>query len=240
MSYTYKEKILNWDFYEIDTTSSTNDDIKRFYQEEDIILSAIRQENGRGRRGNIWQSNEGNLYFSYSLKFNTKDLSKLVCIVGLVLAKTIKHISKESNVQIKWPNDVFLENKKVSGILIENIRDDIWCIGIGVNIHNSPSISNNKYQATSLKENAINIARVDFLKQYMAIFQKELDTYKNKNFLTIKEEWLSMALNYKKIITIQTEKELKTGLFLTLDDDGYLVLENNGIKERIIAGDLFI
>ena len=49
-----------------------------------------------------------------------------------------------------------------------------------------------------------------------------------------------MALNYKKIITIQTEKELKTGLFLTLDDDGYLVLENNNKQERILAGDLFI
>ena len=240
MSYIYKQKILNLDLYETPLTTSTNDDLVRMYDNNNIILCAQEQKNGKGRRGNIWQSNRGNLYFSYSQRFAIKDLSKMVCIIGLSLAQTIKNISPQSNVNIKWPNDVFLEQKKVSGILIENIRDDIWCIGIGVNIECFPSLDDASYQATSLKENNINIDRIEFLKEYINVFFHKLNEYKNQGFTQIKEDWLSLALNYQKNITIKIENTLKIGVFLTLDDDGYLVLENNGIKERIIAGDLFI
>lgn len=240
MSYIYKQKIANWDYYEIQTTSSTNDDLIRLYDNQNVIISALRQSNGKGRRGNVWESNLGNLYFSYTQKFLIKDLSKLVCITGLALAKTIKNISQNNNINIKWPNDVFLEQKKVSGILIENITNDIWCIGIGVNIESFPLLENNNYQATSLKANNINISRFDFLVQFMNVFTSIVNQYNNIGFSAIKDEWLALALNYKKTITIQTEKETKIGKFLTLDDDGYLVLEIEGKKERIIAGDLFI
>ena len=228
MSCSYKEKIASWEWYDANIVSSTNDEIKKlFLKEKNIVLSAIEQTNGRGRRGRDWKGETGNLYFSYSLEINLKELSQIVCIVGLSLAKTILSYAKNLDIKIKWPNDVFVENRKISGILIENAKDNLWIIGIGVNIVSSPKLSNSIYEATSLKENNINITREEFLKQYLKTFHQDYSSYKQNGFDSVKQEWLKMALNYQKEITIKTEKEIKTGIFLNLDDNGYLILKTN-------------
>lgn len=238
---SYKEKIALWEWYDADILSSTNDEIKNLIQnKEHIALSAKEQTKGRGRRGRIWHSDKGNLYFSYTINFKPEKISQIVCLIGLSLAKTLLNHTQNKLVQIKWPNDVFIEHKKVSGILIENIKDDLWIIGIGVNITSYPELNNSNYQATSLEENDIPISRKDLLKEYLEVFYKEYQEYQNIGFTKIKQNWLKLALNYKKEITIKTEKEIKTGTFLTLDDNGYLILKTNKGEEKIIAGDLFI
>ena len=157
MSCSYKEKIYQWDWYDADRITSTNDEIKDLAtQEKNVVLSAIEQTKGRGRRGREWIGNSGNLYFSYSLKIEAQQLSQIVCLIGLSLAKTISSFSDNKQIKIKWPNDVFVENKKVSGILIENIKDNLWAIGIGVNIVSAPNLNDTNYEATSLKDNGIN------------------------------------------------------------------------------------
>lgn len=238
---SYKEKIAHWEWYDADIISSTNDEIKNIVQtNKHIILSAIEQTKGRGRRGRDWLSITGNLYFSYSLEVNSQNLSQIVCIIGLSLAKTITTYLTNKDVKIKWPNDVFVENKKISGILIENIKDNLWAIGVGVNVISSPKLDNSVYEATSLAENGVQIDREEFLKQYMSIFAKDYQLYQNKGFLEIKQEWMNFALNHQQEITIKTEKEIKTGIFFNLDDNGYLILKTNKGEERIVAGDLFI
>ena len=64
--------------------------------------------------------------------------------------------------------------------------------------------------------------------------------YRQNGFENIKKEWLSLALNLGQRIAIKNDDVLKKGLFLTLDDNGYLVLKTEDKEERIIAGDLFI
>jgi BirA family biotin operon repressor/biotin-[acetyl-CoA-carboxylase] ligase len=241
MSCSYKEKIYQWDWYDADRITSTNDEIKDLAtQEKNVVLSAIEQTKGRGRRGREWIGNSGNLYFSYSLKIEAQQLSQIVCLIGLSLAKTISSFSDNKQIKIKWPNDVFIENKKVSGILIENIKDNLWAIGIGVNIVSAPNLNDTNYEATSLKDNGINTNREAFLKEYLQIFQKDYEDYKKSGFNSVKKEWLRLALNYQETITIKTEKEIKKGIFLNLDDNGYLILKTNIGEEKIIAGDLFI
>ena len=241
MSCSYKEKIYQWDWYDADRITSTNDEIKDLAtQEKNVVLSAIEQTKGRGRRGREWIGNSGNLYFSYSLKIEAQQLSQIVCLIGLSLAKTISSFSDNKQIKIKWPNDVFVENKKVSGILIENIKDNLWAIGIGVNIVSAPNLNDTNYEATSLKDNGINTNREAFLKEYLQIFQKDYEDYKKSGFNSVKKEWLRLALNHQEEITIKTEKEIKKGIFLNLDDNGYLILKTNIGEEKIIAGDLFI
>ena len=132
----YKEKIALWDWYEIESTGSTNDEIKRLVPSSgsSVALSAIRQTGGRGRRGRGWQEIEGNLYLTFSLNIPAAELSRYVCLIGLSLAETVKEIAPQSDVRIKWPNDVFLGGKKLSGILLENICGSLWAVGIGVNV----------------------------------------------------------------------------------------------------------
>lgn len=235
-------KISKWQWIDKDTVSSTNDEVKMIATKETpIVISAIKQTNGRGRRGNNWQSQEGNLYFSYSQTISVNELSRYVCIIGLVLAKTIKEQSQNINVQIKWPNDIYINNQKVSGILIENIKDDLWVIGIGVNIKKTPKLDDQiLYKATSLKDNSINLDRKEFLFYYLTNLEKELKQYKIQGFTYIKQEWLNYALNYGKEITIKNETTTKKGIFVSIDDNGYLIIKTKKGKEHIIAGELFI
>lgn len=240
MSYTYKEKIALWSWYDIPSVTSTNDEIKNLISTETpVVLSAVSQTKGRGRRGHVWQEQKGNLYFTLTQHISPQDLSRYVCIIGLSLAKTILALSPKSLVKIKWPNDVFLNNKKISGILFENIKDDLWAIGVGVNIVSAPQLENAAYQATSLKENAITLDRTDFLRYLLQEFAKDLLFYQENGFTSLKEEWLSLALNLNQKITVKNEKTDKTGIFLTLDDNAYLLLKTDNGTERILAGDLF-
>lgn len=240
MSFGYKEKISQWKWFEAEELSSTNDAIKEL-QEEDFpaVISAVRQTKGRGRRGHQWIGMPGNLYFTFSLKILPQDLSQYVCLIGLSLAKTVQSFAPNKKVQIKWPNDVFLENKKITGILLENIKEDNWAVGIGVNITNSPVIENSPYEATSLKENNVITDRVTFLRNFLILFAKDLEVYQKQGFPGIKKQWLTMAYKLGQELIIENEQVTKKGLFLTLDDNGYLILKTKKGEEKIIAGDLF-
>ena len=241
MLYIHKEKIENYECYEFEELASTKDEIKNI---KDLnlptIITALKQTRGRGKRGNTWEQVLGNLYFSYNIELSPKDLSKLVCIVGLSLAKTIKELSPSLDVKIKWPNDVMVNNNKISGILIENIKDNYWALGIGVNIVASPNISNTYYQATSLKEQGVTLDRMDFLRYYMKNFSNYYKKYLELGFEVIKKEWLEFAFKLHNTITIQNENTSKKGEFINIDDNGYLRLKTDNKQEKIIAGDLFI
>ena len=241
MSCLYKEKIANWDWYDAECVSSTNDEIKKLVKPNtSIVVSAIRQTSGRGRRGRTWNGIDGNLYFTYNLAIQLPELSRIVCLIGLSLARTVKSFLPQNTVQIKWPNDVFLEGKKLSGILLENIQEDLWAIGIGVNIVGKPNLENSSYQATALKEYGFQLDRTDFLRYYLQNFAEDMVKYRQNGFAAIREQWLNMALNLQQEIVVKTEKETRKGIFLTLDDNGYLILKTEQGQERIIAGDLFI
>lgn len=237
----YKEKIAAWDWYDFPKVTSTNDTIKDFSSEKlPVVISAIEQTGGRGRRGRKWEPVAGNLYFTFSLEIPLNELSRYVCLIGLSLAKTIQGYAPNQDIKIKWPNDVFLAGKKLTGILIEKIRDNTWAVGIGVNIVDSPKLSNLLYQATSLKEEGIITDRVDFLHRYLHQLTKDLEQYKSNCFQPLKEEWQALALNIGQQITIENEALTQTGIFLKLDDNGYLILKTDKGEVRIIAGDLFI
>lgn len=241
MPYSYKNKISRWDWYDAPSVTSTNDSIKELIDAKNqyIVLSAKRQTKGRGRRGNSWQEMEGNLYFTYSCEIALKDLSRYVCLTGLSLALAVKNLLPANKVEIKWPNDVFVEDKKISGILFENISNNLWAIGIGVNIKGAPKLAAGSYAATSLKELGADTDRTEFLKAYLEMFEDIITQYEHKGFAPLKEKWLSLAKNLNKEVSIKVENNLKTGIFLTLDDNGYLLLKTDNKTEQIIVGDLF-
>ena len=241
MSFHYKKKIAEWKWFDEQTVTSTNDIIKELSKEEyPVVVSAVEQTAGRGRRNRKWVSKTGNLYFTLSLEIKPQEISRYVCLIGLVLAKTITEISPLCQPKIKWPNDIFLKDKKLTGMLLENIKEDIWAVGIGVNIADSPKLINQAYEATSLKENGILTTREIFLEKFLNNLSKMQKQYRQQGFTPIKDEWLKQALNLGKEIIIKNEKDEKRGKFLTLDENGYLILKTNQGKQKIIAGDLFL
>ena len=127
------------------STGSTNDDAKNYLLEQSSLLSIHTSEQqiaGKGRNGKQWISPKGkNIYLSIGWLSNLKhfQLDGLSLAVGTILASSLDKLTK-NQIGIKWPNDLLIENKKISGILIEtiDINNKIGVvIGIGINVHMS-------------------------------------------------------------------------------------------------------
>ena len=129
-----KFKIIKHD--SLDSTSAKAKEMAAAGAEPWTVVLAQKQEGGYGRKGNAWYSPEGGLYFSVILpKSNIDDLQTMTILAAFSVAKTIKE-QFGAEPFVKLPNDVYLNGKKICGILTENvIAGDIKSsvIGIGIN-----------------------------------------------------------------------------------------------------------
>jgi BirA family biotin operon repressor/biotin-[acetyl-CoA-carboxylase] ligase len=152
-----------------------------------IAISAEQQNAGVGSRDNKWISEEGNLYFSFALKLDDLPADLKLESASIYFSYLLKEeLSKlGSNVWIKWPNDFYLNDKKIGGA-ITNIVDDIIICGIGLNLKKSPKshdlldiiIDKKKL----LKNYFLNLEKKVLWKQ---VFSKyKLEFYRNLNFST--------------------------------------------------------
>lgn len=141
--------------YSFDKLESTSDYIKQNLvnlNDGDIIV-AKEQTKGRGRRGNAWESQVGNLYFSFLISNDDITYNNNFAILMRVSVAIIKTLQLyDIDALIKYPNDIIVENKKIAGILIEtigNARPNHLVVGIGINV-NQKDFQKLKNKATSL------------------------------------------------------------------------------------------
>lgn len=186
-------------FLEIDSTS---DFLKRKDDKRDYDLAiAETQTHGRGRRGNNWVSQKGMALFSFLLKveenISIEEYSKLPLVTGIAVLKGLKRI-ENLDFKFKWTNDIYLDDKKICGILVEKIQD-FFVIGIGININNSlegavADIATALTISTGKKyivEDIIFTLLDEFKKQYKRFFDGEwnfiLEEINNRNYLKNRE-----------------------------------------------------
>ena len=167
---------------------STNNTAIRIIKSSDLkfgMVVADRQSNGKGQYGKKWISNKGNLFVSFFHKLNDINISlpRLTKINCLLVKKILEKYYKKKIV-FKKPNDLLVNNKKISGILQEMISvsgNKFLIVGIGVNLVNNPRIIN--YPTTNLSE-LINkpINKINFENELKEIFVKNLSRmYKINN-----------------------------------------------------------
>lgn len=237
------QKINDWLWEDKKTTNSTNDDAllaSQKYHGEKFIISAQQQTNGRGRRGRNWISLDGNLFFSQGLEFKLQDLGHLIFISSLSLYQSIKNLlPSEHSVMLKWPNDVLIDNAKVSGTLLEKGNGNYFIIGIGVNICIAPINKDLLYQTTSLKAKGILIDRLTFLKSYIENFDTNYNLWKTSGFSLIKEQWLLAVKGVGEHISVKTSTEELLGIFEGVGEQGELILRHDDKISKIYAGDVF-
>lgn len=189
------------------STSSTNDYaselLKTENPEEGTILITENQTTGKGLGKNTWESETGkNLTFSIILYPDFLEASQQFMISKVVALGIQKYLSlKTRHVTIKWPNDIYFNDKKIAGILIENsimgdrIKHSI--IGIGININQTEFISNAP-NPVSLKQitgdNYILQDELVELKYHIAKFYSKL---RNKQVKEIDREYLLNLYKYK-------------------------------------------
>ena len=234
-------KINDWFYQDLEETTSTNDAVIEFFKKTNApsVVSSKTQTNGRGRLGRLWKQASGNLYSSFIYEIEPKDLSRFVMISGLAAAQTVASFLPHKKVQIKWPNDVLVDDKKICGILFEKGPLNYWVMGIGINVKQAPILDNPLYEATSLLDMGSSVTRNEVLQVLVQHFDALRAEYLQNGFARIKAELLDRAYNRGKKIYIKGVKNELEGIFEGIDDDGALVLKTKQETVRVIVGDVF-
>jgi len=148
---------MKFEIFKFENVTSTNDVAINLIKEEQKEFGCVYagiQTKGRGTHGRKWISNKGNFFVSifFPLKNNYPPFNEFSIINPIIISGVIKHFCEKKNIKLKFPNDIFVNRRKICGILQELITINskkFLIIGIGINIVSNPKI-NNKYQATNI------------------------------------------------------------------------------------------
>ena len=219
-------------------TDSTQNRLKEWNLPYGTVIVADRQTKGRGRKGRKWVSQEGGLYFSFLLDPKRyKELIQLPLILGYALSRALEGLSGVS-FKLKWPNDVYSENKKVSGILCELYRGKL-IVGIGVNLNQKSIPEEIKERATSLYIiTGREINRKEALLKILGNISENLKAFEEKGFKAFKEKIEEKLLYINEEVILLDEEKSFRGKFIGLSQrGGALIYTDEGIRE-FLSGDL--
>ena len=219
----------------IKTCKSTNDylieDALQGAQEGKSIIS-LKQTKGRGTKNNSWISDYGNIFLSTLLrpKGSKKYWPQLSLLAGLSVFETLLEIGvNRKDIKIKWPNDILLNFKKVSGILVESI-DNFAVIGIGLNLKSSPKFVTGEFKATNLSNyHRLKVNRIQHICDIMLC--RIFVNYKKWNKKSLKTFLFDINLNLAFIgqnILFTDRNEIISGKLIGVNDKGLLdIFANN-------------
>ena len=217
------------------------------------LVVADRQTAGKGRRGRVWQSPKGTT-ISMSLclepKLQVENVAGLTLVMALAVAKGILEVTGEQP-EIKWPNDIVLNSKKICGILTEMIfteRGYVVIIGTGINVNTEQFPEEIKEIASSLKiETEKEISREALIASIMKYFERYYDNYvQTEDLRGIREEYEELLVNLGKKVRVLDPKEpydaiakginTKGNLLVTCDDGTEKVVDSGEVSVRGLYG----
>lgn len=192
---------------------------------EQFIVTADTQAGGTGRNQNVWYSPAGGLWFTYCLK--TSEVShQITLLIGLCLNESLteQYPSLKNRLQIKWPNDLMLEGKKLAGILVRHIHNYL-IIGIGINTNNIvPALPGTFKPANLTDAFSFTVSNSGILSNLIINFTKELSNY-NKSGISSYIESINQNLFGKdRVIEFDTENGIVTGTCKGISEDGALIM----------------
>ena len=234
----------------LETTGSTNAEaLARAAAGErgPLWIAARQQSAGRGRRGRAWVSDPGNLYATLLLS----DAAPAAALPGICFVAALAvhdavldaaHGLAPAQLQLKWPNDILLNGRKIVGILVEGVSGTgghAAAIGIGVNCKHHPQST--EFPATDLASAGFVVPAETLLGFVGAAMQRRLGEWqRGENFRAIRAAWLARASGLGAPIEVRLPNRTMNGTFEALDEGGALVLRHgNGTCETVAAGDVF-
>jgi len=244
-------KSLNYDIYRFGKIDSTNSHLSRLGEEgfpEGTVIVADEQTAGRGRFGRSWEAEpQANLLFSLLLRPHFLQQDEIFVLTFAAAVAVAEGIEKITNLhpQLKWPNDVLLDGKKVCGILLESSFDSsrfsrvVLGIGLNVNQQNfSPSISS---QATSLfLSTGKRFDREELLIAILTNFSLFYDSTQKRDFYSVMKKWRDRSTMSGKKIIVSLEGRRYEGICDDVADDGRLVVSTDDGPKKFTAGKVTI
>lgn len=230
---------------EVDSTNKFLMETEEFSSNGTVFMAEY-QTAGRGRKSRIWYSNSGqNLLFSILLKrdFTEKQLNLLNLGTAIAISQSLENLF-QLDTNLKWPNDILVNNKKICGLLIENVisgnKIERVILGAGINV-NQPVFQGTlefPVQPTSVRiEFKKEASRERLLSEILNNFEEMLKVIE-ENPEKIRNQWKERCKMLGENIKIVDGEKIKHGKFEDIDENGYLILKNNDGLETIHFGEV--
>jgi len=252
ISKSLKTKFIGRDIRYFESTPSTSWIAKDLCNKGDIellngtVIIAEQQTGGVGRLGRAWVSPSGGIWITLILKpkipIDHMFMINMACSIAIV-----RTIRKEYNLGalIKWPNDIYIGDKKVSGTLLElaaeadEVHYSLLGIGIDANIEADKLPQEPSRPITSLSlELGYDIRRSKLLARLLKEFEQRYLLLESGEYETIRREWKSLSITLDHRVQIRTPRKTFEGEALDIDEYGALIVrKDNGKIERVISGD---
>ena len=206
------------------------------------VVIAGRQTQGRGRMRRVWNSEEGGLYFTVVLRPRIPVLwsSRVNFLAALTLAGVLRG-DYGVDAGLKWPNDILVQGRKLSGLLseMESEGDQVNFInvGIGLNVNNRPP----KITPPAVSLKAL-LGRAVFRRDILARFLDELEQrIRTEPWDTVIPEWKACSVTLNRPVRIVTAGEDIRGVAVDVDESGALLLRQaDGTMTTVVYGDCFL
>ena len=228
-----------------DTIDSTNSEALRLIKngrvQENTVILANQQSEGRGRRNAQWISPTGNLYMTIITKVDKSFLvGQLSFVAGLAVYESVKEFSNfKGQLYLKWPNDVLLCEKKLGGILIESFEE--YCaVGIGVNLIPVESLIENI--AISLSDIDLSVTPCELASRITKNYLYWCNLWTEEGFIGLRKAWLERVNGLGKEIVVKFPNgKRETGIFKGIDEFGRLLFEKaSGNLQSISSAEIFL
>jgi len=239
-------------FEEIDSTQNFAQNIAADKKENGTIIIAEKQTSGRGRLDRKWTSPKGGIWFSLIIhpKFDVSSSTLIPILSAVALSKSIKSVLGLET-EVKWPNDITMNGKKVAGVLVDASFQtnsiDYLILGIGINfdidakkLEKRLTKTPNFYGIDSLRGKENKTPPKTLLKEFLLQFEKNLFQLDKGEKSKIIKEWTKRAAGIGKKITINTSNGKISGISQGIDNDGALKIKTKNETKKIYVGDVVL
>jgi BirA family biotin operon repressor/biotin-[acetyl-CoA-carboxylase] ligase len=233
-------------FEDIDSTNAEARRLAEAHEVGPLWITALRQHAGRGRRGRLWETGEGNLAATYlfSTSKPPAEAAQMSFVAALAVADLADAFVPPALVKLKWPNDPMIDGRKTAGILVESGSlgpEGTWlAIGCGVNLARAPTDANRPVTTFADHMSARPPTPRQALEGLAEAMTHWREVWEMGGFAPIAAAWSARAYGLGEPCVAHLTGESLRGVAEGLDLDGALRLRlENGSLRRITAGDVF-
>ncbi len=206
-----------------------------------VVCMAEMQKSGRGRRGRQWHSPfASNLYLSLGWTFEQGVIAVegLSLAVGVVIAETMSRLGV-NGIELKWPNDLLFEDKKIGGILIELVGDASGdchvIVGLGFNVSMPKNVDIDQPWTDLTSISQVAVSRNQLAGEFISALLKLFQSYEVDGFAEYKNRWEKLNVHKNAFVVLQSVGGATEGECLGVSHRGELRLLVDG-KEKLFAG----
>lgn len=236
-------------FDQIDSTNTKAKELAEKGYPSGTLVVADKQSAGKGRRGRSWESPSGSgIFMTLMIKpeINPNNASMLTLVAALAVARAISEVTK-LNAQIKWPNDIVINGKKICGILTEMSAQFDYInhivIGIGINVHNEtfPEEINHIASSLMLESNGGHFHRADIIEKILEYFEVYYEQYlETEDLSKLVPEYNSLLVNMQKEVKVLDPKDPFEGKAMGITKSGELIVDTWESRKLVSSGEVSV